>query len=51
MGGRNIAEVSEEDEEDELTTRRRHPPPKLDWNKLGKKACSAFRRTPSIDFM
>ncbi|XP_074613623.1 non-structural maintenance of chromosomes element 4 homolog A-like [Acropora palmata] len=51
MGGRNIAEVSEEDEENEVSTRRRHPPPQLDWNKLGKKACSTFRRTPSIDFM
>lgn len=51
MGGRNIAEVSEEDEEDEASTRRRHPPPQLDWNKLGKKACSTFQRTPSIDFM
>ncbi|XP_015747567.1 PREDICTED: EP300-interacting inhibitor of differentiation 3-like, partial [Acropora digitifera] len=51
MGGRNIAEVSEEDEEDEASTRRRHPPPQLDWHKLGKKACSTFRRTPSIDFM
>ena len=53
MGGRNIANVSGQDDEDEEmpTRRQQHPPPRLDWKKLGQKACVAFRKTPSIDFM
>jgi len=53
MGGRNIASVSGEDDEDEEmpTRRQQRPPPRLDWKKLGQKACVAFRKTPSIDFM
>ena len=52
MGGRNIADVSREDDEDEnMPSRSRQPPPRLDWKKLGQKACVAFRRTPNVDFM
>lgn len=52
MGGRNIADViAEDDEDEEMPTRRHCPPPQLDWKKLGRKACVAFRRTPDIDFM
>ena len=52
MGGRNINDVSREDDEDEeIPGRRQRQPPRLDWNKLGQKACGAFHRTPCIDFM
>ena len=47
-----MADISGEDDEDEeIPTRRQRPPPRLDWKKLGQKACVAFQRTPSIDFM
>lgn len=53
MGGRNINDLSREDDEDdgEGSTRRQQRPGRLDWKKLGQKACVAFRRTPCIDFM
>ncbi|XP_068710031.1 non-structural maintenance of chromosomes element 4 homolog A-like [Montipora capricornis] len=54
MGGRNITEISGQDEEeddDEMSAARQRPPARLDWKKLGHKACVAFHRTPSIDFM
>ena len=50
MGGRNINDLSREDDE-EGSTRRQRRPGRLDWKKLGQKACVAFRRTPCIDFM
>ncbi|CAH3178202.1 unnamed protein product [Porites lobata] len=53
MGGRNINDLSRDDDEDdgEGSTRRQRRPGRLDWKKLGQKACVAFRRTPCIDFM
>ena len=53
MGGRNINDLSRDDDEDdgEGSTRRQRRPGRLDWKKLGQKACVAFRRTPFIDFM
>lgn len=53
MGGRNINDLSRDDDEDdgEGSTRRQRRPGRLDWKKLGQKACLAFRRTPCIDFM
>ena len=53
MGGRNIADTSreEDDDDEEISSRRLHSVPKLNWKKLGQKACVLFRRTPSIDFM
>lgn len=52
MGGRNVSDMTGGDDEDEeMPAQRRQPPRHLDWKKLGRKACVAFRRTPNVDFM
>ncbi|XP_032221894.2 non-structural maintenance of chromosomes element 4 homolog A isoform X2 [Nematostella vectensis] len=52
MGGRNLTNQDDDDDDDgTLSRRRQREVPPLDWNKLGEKVSSKFRKTPSLTFM
>ena len=50
MAPKRLRRVTEDDEEENESVNSKKLD-SLDWDKLGRKCCQYFRRTPTVEFM